>query len=98
MALTTYEVGQDALIQMTFTGQSGLVIDPDTIECDVKPPSKASVAYVFGTAPQIARTSTGVYVLQLDINAAGTWLVYVKSTGQGKTAGVYTFAAKDKPF
>lgn len=70
----------------------GRRVDPDTITFTVKRQTSAdaAVAYVYGTAPEATKDSTGVYELALT-PGEGVWHVHVQGTGAAYAADETSF-------
>jgi hypothetical protein len=76
-------VGQDLTVTATFENAAGTKVDPTTIKADVTTPDGEETTYTYPSA-QWTRTSTGIYVLTLDLDQVGPWYGRVYSTGTGK--------------
>jgi hypothetical protein len=55
MAVATYDIGDDVLLQATFEGLDGTPTSPDAVTCGVKSPDGAI------TAVGLSEVSTGVF-------------------------------------
>lgn len=89
-----YDIGDVVRVTTTFT-KLGVVTDPTTVTFRVKPPSGTLVDYVYGTDANVAKVSTGVFRVDVDVDAAGTW--YVRSIGTGTAEGVEEIAFYVEP-
>jgi hypothetical protein len=94
MARGAYEVG--ALVRATATFQVGsTATDPSTITAIVRPPSGSSATYVYGTDAELVKDSTGVYHVDIDVNAAGRWVYRFAGSGAAQAAGEEIFIVED---
>jgi len=69
-------------------------IDPEDVMFSVRSPCGAVTTYVYGTDTEVVRTDTGVYHVDITIDAAGVWHVRGWSTGDGQAAEEAELVAK----
>lgn len=55
--------------------------DPDTIRVLVKNPAGAVSVYVYGTDPEVVKSSTGNYYIDVSLSIAGIWRTRWEGTG-----------------
>lgn len=88
----TYEVGDLAQLQVTFTNINGVLTDPTTVTLTVNDPTGAQVIYAL---PPIVHVSTGVYTYNLSVLLTGIYTYQWTGTGalQAVQQGTLTCAA-----
>lgn len=77
----TYDIGDQARVQVTFTNLSGVATDPTAVSLQVVSPSRVSTMYYYGSPGQIFRTSAGVFYCDLDMTEHGIWAYRWLGTG-----------------
>lgn len=80
---------QGALVRTTatFTNEAGAAADPTVVTVRVKSPQAAVTSYVYGTDPEVIKSSTGVYYMDVDTTSeAGLWSVNWSGTGAVQAA------------
>lgn len=103
---TSFVAGNVVQFTATFTDLAGGNIDPTTVAftyvavgSGVAP---ATLTYSGSTTPSVgvvARTSTGVYVAQVDTtNLAGNWSYQWRSTGVGQAVAFSSIVVSEPPF
>jgi len=93
-----YQVGDLVRCTGTFTDADGNAQDPDAVLCQVLDPSKTLAEYEYGTDPELVKDSTGVYHVDVDVDAAGWWKYRFYATGTGQAADEERFRAEDSEF
>lgn len=83
--MSYYEVGDRPSISSTFTS-GGTLTDPTTLTFTYRTPAGVETTWVYGTNPEIVRSSLGVYTLELPLTEAGRW--DYKWTATGTVAAV----------
>lgn len=86
-----YDVGD--LVRVTATFDDG-GIDPTAVQAKVRQPSGTVTTYVYGTNLELVKSSTGIYTIDVDVDAAGTWRIRFESTGSGQAAEDHEFYAR----
>lgn len=81
MAAANLTVGTRAKVTAAFTNTAGAAANPTTVVAQVRDPSGEITTYTYGTDSQPTRTSTGVYVLEFDLDTEGQWQVRFAGTG-----------------
>lgn len=85
--MKTYDKGDKARVTATFTvTATGAAIDPTAVVAKVKTPAGVTATYTYGVDNALVRTGTGVFYVEVDLTAAGTWSVAFLSTGDGQAA------------
>lgn len=96
MSAGTFDVGDSAKVQTTFT-VGGTATDPTTVTLKWKLPSGTVNTYTYAAA-EITRSDTGVYYKELDITTSGTHTIRWEGTGTAKTAGEDSFTVRVSAF
>jgi flagellar hook assembly protein FlgD len=92
-------IGNIIKVKATFKDEDGDVQDPTTVQVRVKNPSASVTTYVYGTDPEVVRTSKGVYYIEIDtIAQPGTFEFVWNSTGNYQAAGQTEFTVVDTLF
>jgi hypothetical protein len=74
-----YYIGQTIRITGTFS-VAGTPTDPDTVTLTVKNPAGDETEYTYAAA-QVAKSSTGVYYANVQLNKAGRWVYQWEGSG-----------------
>lgn len=82
--MSTKNVGQLLVVTATFENAAGTKVDPSTIKADVTEPDGTATTYTYGSSPELVKSTTGIYVLTISLDAAGPWYGRVYSTGTGQ--------------
>lgn len=92
--------GDTRTATVTFTNPTGVLTNPSSVVfLVINPTGPASqTSYVYGTAPEVTRPTTGVYVLTLTFTISGTWEIRCESTGTVKEAASGLVVVKADPF
>lgn len=77
----SYHVGQEVQVLFDFTNAAGAYVDPTVVTLELKTPDGTKTPYVYPTAPEITKTSTGRYVFKKVVTASGMY--YYRPTGTG---------------
>lgn len=80
-APTTADIGDQALIEATFTDSASQVITPDQVQAQVTTPAGTTTTYTAGTSSELTQDTNGTYLLQVDIDQPGHWYYTINSTG-----------------
>ncbi len=82
MANTSRQIGQQSVVTATFRNDAGTLTDPSTVTFLWRTSAGVESSYVYGTATEVAKTSTGIYTFTAPTYAVvGPHQVRVKSTG-----------------
>jgi hypothetical protein len=82
MPNTTRQIGQQSTATASFYNDSGTLTDPSTVTFLWRTAAGVETSYVYGTATEVTKLSTGVYQFVAPAYAAqGKHVVRVKSTG-----------------
>lgn len=79
---------QPIRLRATFTSDSDVLTNPTTVSFLTRSPCGTETTYVYGTATEITRPSTGVYLADITPSPSdetGRWSWRVESTGTGTT-------------
>lgn len=75
--MNDYRIGSQPKIEARFRNEDRVLTDPTTVTFKVRAPSVVSdtgeVSYVYGTAPEVTKQGTGIYILTLTLNESGVW-------------------------
>lgn len=89
-----------ALVRLTITFETaaGAAVDPAVVKAQVRDPQLQITTYTYGVDAELTKTATGVYVVDVDANQAGTWFVRGFSTGSGQGAEETGFIVQESMF
>ena len=76
-----YDIGDAVRATVRFTDTSGTLVDPTTVVGKFKNPSNAITVYTYGVDSELVKSETGVYYMDIPVNAAGLWYYRYESTG-----------------
>jgi hypothetical protein len=97
--MADYAKGQLVRCTGRFQNTSGTLVDPTTPKFDFKSPVVSGfTTYTHPTNAQLVKDSTGVYHVDLDANAAGTWYFRFYGTGTNQAANEMSFTVADSQF
>lgn len=90
--MANYDKGDLVRITGTFTDSAGDATDPAAVYFKFTTPAGATTSYQYGVDAEIVKSSTGIYYVDVDANASGTWYYRYYSTGTGQAAeeGAFT--------
>ena len=89
-----YDVGDEVRCTGTFTDANGAAVDPTAVYVKVKDPSGNVTTYQYGEDPEVVKSDTGIYYVDVNVDEAGDWWYRFYSTGTGQAAGEETFWAR----
>lgn len=98
-SVSVYMEGSRIVVRAEFRvpDDDGPLTDPTTLTFTTRRRNAgvldSPVAYEYGTDPEVARISTGIYELTFD-PAEGTWYVHVQGTGAAHAAGEVSFVVE----
>jgi len=98
MSVEFYDKGDQIRFSATFKNLSGATADPTTIVFKAKKPAGTITTYTFGAGAEIVKDGTGVYHIDLDIDASGDWSGRWEGTGAVKVAEEFTFIGRESAF
>jgi hypothetical protein len=78
--------GQVVNFPCAFRTAAGTLTNPTAVTYRLLAPGGTETAYVYGTAAEVTRTATGLYVLTVQLNTAGEW--WCRAEGTGAVAAV----------
>ncbi len=95
-----YHVGDLVRITGTFENAAGTDTDPaGTIIFKYKNPAGTITTYTYPTDAELVKDATGVYYVDISVDADGTWQYRAESgTGQGQSADEKAFFVIDSEF
>lgn len=82
--LGKYDVGDQPIAIFSFFDRNGNAEDPNTLKIVTRNPAGTEITYVYGTAPEVVKTATGVYEFtfpQFTAAHAGGWSLRANATG-----------------
>jgi hypothetical protein len=89
--MSSYYVGQVARVKATFTDtESGDLVDPETVVCQVKAPGGAV------SKPAVVKISTGLYKAEVPVTEGGRWEAVFDGLPTHKSAGPIKFTASSR--
>lgn len=96
----TYDKGDLVKVTGTFTDpdSNDALIDPTVVKVSVKEPDGTTTTYTYGTDAECVKVSTGLYKLEINCDAPGTWHYRWWSTGTGQAAEPDEFIVEPSVF
>lgn len=98
MAANTYDIGDVVRLDVAFTTQADVAVDPGTITVKIKNPIGTVTTYVYGVDAEVIRDSTGNYYVLIDADKEGVWYYRWEGTGANQSADEDTFTVADSQF
>ncbi|MGH6718759.1 MAG: hypothetical protein ACREER_05525 [Alphaproteobacteria bacterium] len=95
---TTYDEGQLVRLTGTFTTLAGAAHDPTTVKVRWKAPDGAATIKQYGVDGEVVRDSLGVFHVDVNANAQGTWPYRWEATGVGQAAKEGEFFVRASAF
>jgi hypothetical protein len=81
-AIEQYEIGDAPVVTILTKNISGTLTDPTTLTVHLQRSGAASTSYVYGTAPEVTRSTTGTFAFAVPtIAGAGYHQIRVVATG-----------------
>lgn len=93
----TYDKGDRPRCQAEFK-LSNVLTDPTTVTFKYKKPDGTIVTLVYGTDVSLVKASTGIYYVDVDIDASGQWFYRFEGTGTVKAASESKFTVRVSEF
>lgn len=93
-----YDIGDEVRCSVTFTDQDGNDADPGTVEFKYQQPDGTETTYTYGTDPEVVKSSTGNYHVDVSVTAAGYWYYRWEGTGVVQSASEAWFVARRSEF
>ncbi len=94
----TYTIGQMVRVTATFNDSSGMETNPTSVVAKYRSPNGAVTSLVYGTDADVVRDSTGIYHIDLLLNAEGVWHYRVEGTGTVTAAAEGWLTAAESEF
>ena len=83
----------------TWTNSAGTKIDPTAVIFKFKFTLSGTITtYTYGVDAELVKEETGVYHVDIDANASGTWYYRFESTGTGQGADETHFIIHESEF
>lgn len=93
--IVTLDQGDVARMTATFTDpDSAAKVDPDVVNFRWVTPDGDTLAYTYGTDPEVTRVAAGIYRCHIDAQINGKYLVRAWSTGNGQAAELGAIAVR----
>lgn len=75
MAIEEYLVGQPVVFRGRFYEDSTLttLVDPDEVMLTIKPPTNATVSFLYSNPGEVTREELGVYAVTYKVDEEGDW-------------------------
>lgn len=86
MTINVYQRGDLVRCAGAFANAAGTPIDPAVVRFEFTAPDGVVTTYTYGTDAQLVRDSLGIFRVDLNATARGTWLYRWFSTGTGQAA------------
>lgn len=96
--MNSYRLGTDVKVTGIFENLSGAVYDPSTVTVKVQKPDGTETSYVYLTAAEVIKVSTGVYYIWLAPTLTGKYVVRFKGTGTVRVADESSFIVNKSAF
>lgn len=97
MTTTTIYLNDETSWSVTFApAATGTPTDPTTVTFKATSPAGTTTSYVYGTAAEVTKTSTGVFKLLLAPGAAGPWQYAAIGTGAVAKSEVIRFTVHQR--
>lgn len=96
--MNRFAYGALVRVTITFESATGAAVDPAVVKAQVRDPQLQITTYIYGTDPDLTKTSAGIYVLDVDADQAGIWFVRGVSTGSGQAAEEAGFIVEESQF
>lgn len=88
-----FDIGDTVRIKAVFTDtDTEAPLDPSTVEFKVKKPDGSILDFIFPAT--VTKIGVGIYQIEVDADADGTWYSRIFSTGTGKTADEDSYAVR----
>ena len=81
--MNTYDIGDTPRLTATWTDINDLAVDPSAVTFTWKTPGASVTTYTYGVDAQLVKSSTGIYYVDLALNASGKWSYRFAGTGPG---------------
>lgn len=95
MPYNIYDLGRYVRVWATFkSGDTGSVIDPDTVKLSVQTPAGAVTTYTYGVDANVIKEDVGKYYARIDANQPAFWFYRWWSIGFGQTAAEKEFKVR----
>lgn len=91
-AIPEYDVGDSPRFTVEFRNADGVPADPTVVTAKVQDPAATE------TTPTATKLATGIYYIDIDITASGTWYARMVGTGAVKAACEAKFTARPTQF
>jgi hypothetical protein len=98
IAIKEYDLGDAPRCFGEFRNFAGELADPDTVKVSVKDPAGTITTKIYGTDAAVIKASTGVYYIDVNANAVGSWAYRWFSEGTGQAAAERKFRVKSSEF
>ena len=79
----TYDVGDEVRVTGTLTNSSSTNTDPGALTVKYKNPAGTVTTKVYDTDPEVVRSATGIYYIDITVDAAGYWFYRFASSTSG---------------
>jgi hypothetical protein len=81
---SVYGKGDLVRVTGTFTDSDGVATDPTAVLFKYKPPTGATVTYIYLTDAELNKSATGIYYVDVSATESGVWWYEYSSTGTGQ--------------
>lgn len=86
MSIEVFTPGQLIRITATFRDNAGQAADPSAVFVKVRNPAGSITSYQYGADPEVQKSATGIYYVNVDLDAPGWWAWRWYSTGNYQAA------------
>jgi hypothetical protein len=94
----TFDIGDIAVVTAEFKLNGTTRVDPSTVVLKSKAPDSSVTTYTYGVDAALVRDELGVFHIDINLTAAGTWTFRWESTGTGKAAEEYAIRVRTSAF
>lgn len=98
MAINEYDVGDVVRVQGVFKNAAGTTVDPGTITFKYQAPDGTITTYVYGTDPEVYKSSTGTYYCDILTSDEGRYSCRWAGSVSNAAAGERYFIVKESVF
>lgn len=96
--MASWQIGEIPRITATFTDATGANVDPGALVVKIKTPAGVVTTYTFGAGAFITKDGVGVYHIDLNLTAEGSWFYRFEGTGANQVAGEGTIFVSNSEF
>lgn len=96
--MASFALGQKIRITATFKDENGAEADPSAVYCQIKDEAGTVTSYQYTVDPEVVKDNTGIYHLDVDLDAVGWWYWRWYSTGNYQAANEGRIRCQESEF